>query len=253
MPTTVEIVGETAHVCFHHPDVRNGLDERRCDELIAAIESSEVVPQVRFLVLHGAPGWFCIGGSGEYLERALQAELGPRAEFTRRVQRVIMRLLKCELLTVAVVDGLAAAAGVDLLFASDLVLATPSARVSLLYSKLGLVPDVGLALIERRLVGVDALLLYAESPVLDATRLGAMGLAEPAPADIGAAALSVFLARRFRHQRAAFAMTKRLRNLSLERRLAEETAVAAIAQAEAFEHPATRERVLRSAGLQKAT
>lgn len=234
------------------PESRNGLDQDTTGQLVAAIHDASALAEARFLVLRGIPGWFCIGGSGPFMEHLIAQPPAIRVEMIESVQSIILAVLRCPLLTVSVVDGLAAGAGVDMMLASDLALAGPSARLSLLYARLGLIPDSGFRLLQWRL-GAGSLLAYADSKVLNAQQVIAAGLAHDAGPLLDDRLLHRELRRRWRHDRAVFAAGKALRNAELFQDIETDFARVARVQAELIAQPATRERLLHSAGTQRAT
>ena len=241
--------GDAVTVTLDHRAASNGLDEEIVDLLRAAIAEASAVPDARFLLLCGIKDWFCIGGSGPFMERLLSLTVVERAALSRKVQGIVEDLLECPLLVAALVEGLAAGAGADMVLAADLAFASPDARFALLYAKLGLIPDTGFHLLEWRL-GARALLAFAESKVLDQQGLIAAELAEAAP-EGGNAAVIRQLRRRFRFAPAAFAAAKRYRNMKIFSDLRETLDAVALQQARLFEVPETRQRLLHSAAAQR--
>ena len=80
-------------------------------------------------------------------------------------------------LTVAAVNGIAAGAGLSLALACDLRFATPDAKFSAPWIKLGLVPDWGASFWLPRLVGVGmALEIVTSGAAVDAKRANRIGL-----------------------------------------------------------------------------
>jgi len=250
VPILSETSGDVVTIRFDHAATRNGLDLETIPLLRDAIRDAAASAEARFLVLRGVKDWFCIGGSGEFMEYLLEQGLEERARQTRAVQSIVLEWLRSPLLTVALLDGLAAGAGADLVLASDLVLATDQARFSLLYARLGLVPDTGFRLLDRRL-GWQAMLAFAESRVLRAGELVERGLAEAAGDLAEQDRLLPWLRRRFRHGRDAFAAAKGLRNHELLATIEEEFERAAWEQARALDRPETRERLAHSAATQR--
>lgn len=251
MPIRSDAEGDIVTVTIDSPETRNGLDLESIAPLHAAIREASAGKDARFLVIRGVPDWFCIGGSGRFMEYIMGIDAPERAALTRSVQAIVLDLLRSPLLTVAAVDGLAAGAGADLVLACDLALATEKARFSLLYARLGLVPDTGFVLLQRRL-GWRAMTSFAESRVLRADEMVSLGIAEPAGDLLEGDRLARQLRRRFRHPPAAFAAAKGLRNAELFPKVEADLARAAAAQAEALEVEETRERLAHSAAAQRA-
>lgn len=254
MPVSLAIHREAAHVTIGYPTLNNGLDLEAVHALTNVVLDCSARDGLRFLVLHGAPEWFCIGASGATLRAAIDRGAAERIALTTSFQKAVEAILGCGLLTVAVIDGLATGAGVDLALACDLRLATPNARFSLLYSKLGLVPDTGFRLLSERLRQGDPLLLYAESPVLRSDALTASGLAEAAPEDAtDPERLTAILTRRFRFDAWAFRETKGAAHRARMVQFSQDLVLAAEGQAAALSRPETQQRILRSAALQPST
>ena len=115
----------------------------------AALKAAARDEAVRSVVITGAGRGFCAGadlrgGSGERDFRAvLSAEYNPLIEAIRNLPKPV----------VAAVNGVAAGAGVSLAFAADVVVASEEARFVPAFSRIGLVPDSGLARVLVRGVG----------------------------------------------------------------------------------------------------
>ncbi|HKZ19915.1 MAG TPA: enoyl-CoA hydratase-related protein [Acidimicrobiia bacterium] len=108
----------------------------------------------RVLVVTGAGGAFC---SGADLDPAARSETGVLAN-RRRMQRVgeaAMALHRLTKPTVALVDGIAAGAGMNLALGCDLVVATTRARFSEIFVQRGLTVDFGGTWLLPRIVGLQ--------------------------------------------------------------------------------------------------
>jgi 2-(1,2-epoxy-1,2-dihydrophenyl)acetyl-CoA isomerase len=185
------------------------------------------------------------------MEHTLDQKFAERKRLVEQVQSVILELLRSPLLTVSIVDGLAAGAGADLALASDLVLVTGNTRVSLLYARLGLVPDTGFKLLEWRF-GSRALLTYAESKTLVSDDLIRYEWAEIVQDMAEDKQLKRYLHRRFRHNSNAYASAKQIRNSNQFGDIDEQLSQVAHRQAEALGRKEVRDRLLHSASAQRA-
>lgn len=107
----------------------------------------------RVLVVTGAGGAFCSGADldPERFERNIVASRR-RMKIVGETALALHRLTKP---TVAVVDGVAAGAGMNLALGCDLVIATPNARFSEVFVKRGLTLDFGGSWLLPRLVGLQ--------------------------------------------------------------------------------------------------
>ena len=98
--------------------------------------------------------------------------------------------------TIAMLNGVAAGAGMSLALACDLRIAGRSARMTTAFAKVGLSGDYGGTWFLTQLVGTArARELYFLSDVLDAARIEALGLANRVVADEELAAETMALAR----------------------------------------------------------
>src|SRR6185369_8758179 len=108
--------------------------------------------------------------------------------------------LRCPLMTVAAVYGLAVGPGADLAFACDSTFVGDGTRVTLWYNRLGLTPDIGFFPMADAIGYKAALRAYADGSVWTADQLVDHAMAErldPEPA--GAAAWQSFLAGLYSH------------------------------------------------------
>ncbi|HJU80448.1 MAG TPA: enoyl-CoA hydratase-related protein [Acidimicrobiia bacterium] len=130
----------------------------------------------RVLVVTGAGGAFC---SGADLDPAARSETGVLAN-RRRMQRVgeaAMALHRLTKPTVALVDGIAAGAGMNLALGCDLVVATTRARFSEIFVQRGLTVDFGGSWLLPRIVGLQrAKELSLTGRIIDAEEALGIGL-----------------------------------------------------------------------------
>jgi len=142
-----------AHVTLNRPEAGNALNLELAQELLRAVMRCDEEPGVRAVVLAGAGRMFCVGGDlrsfteqGEQLSHHLK-------EVTTYLHAAISRMARMDPPVVAAVHGAAAGAGLSLICACDLVVATESARFSMAYSRAGLTPDGSSTYYLPRLVG----------------------------------------------------------------------------------------------------
>jgi isohexenylglutaconyl-CoA hydratase len=124
---------------------RNALSPEMVDELRAAFEAAAVDAGVRAVVLRGANGFFCAGGSmGDFQKNqqsaAIAGETDPIAANNRRFGDFMMALARLPKVVVAVVEGAAMGGGFGLACVADIALARRDAKFALSETTLGLVP-----------------------------------------------------------------------------------------------------------------
>jgi enoyl-CoA hydratase/carnithine racemase len=153
---------------LNRPEKRNAITFAMYESLCAALEAAQADEAVRVVLLSGEGAGFCAGND-------LQDFLAG-SEFT--TQHPVLRLLRT-LATfgkplVAAVHGQAVGIGVTMLLHFDLVVAARTARFTMPFVALGLVPEAASSLLLPRLVGQQraAELLLLGTPCDAAAALG---------------------------------------------------------------------------------
>jgi enoyl-CoA hydratase/carnithine racemase len=118
--------GHTAHITFDRPPARNALTEAMYAQLEHSLDRVSREADVRVAVLRGADGTFVAGTDIERFRSFRTGDDGLRYE--RRIEDVVARLEALAIPTVAVVEGVAAGAGLVLAAACDLRVCTPDTR-----------------------------------------------------------------------------------------------------------------------------
>jgi len=157
MTLTVDRRGAATWLTIDRPEALNALDSPTKQALAEALSAASADPGVRAVALTGAGRAFCVGQDLRELEGAYREGRAPDlADALERHYAPICRLLaEMPKPTVAVVNGVAAGAGVSLALACDLRLASDAARWRLAFSGIALVPDAGSTWHLPRLVGLS--------------------------------------------------------------------------------------------------
>lgn len=173
-----EIRETVAWITLNRPQKLNALAGDMREQFLVHVKSAGADDTVRSLVVAGAGKAFCAGGDIDHMVE-LQAN-SDEAGFRRLLQvgnEAVLALQAFPGLTVAAVNGIAAGAGLSLALACDLRFATPDAKFSAPWIKLGLVPDWGASFWLPRLVGVGrALEIVTSGAAVDAKRADRIGL-----------------------------------------------------------------------------
>ena len=180
LTTTVE--GHVATVTLNRPDRHNAINIDMFAALSEAGEQLKSQPSVRAVVLTGAGENFCSGidtsvfkQAGAGIDPGMMAPVEPSpANFFQRSAYVWRELdvpVVCALRGVAFGGGLQIALGADLRFAS------PTARLSIMEIKWGLIPDIAISTTLRDILPVDRIKELAWSGrVVDAAEALELGL-----------------------------------------------------------------------------
>ncbi len=169
--------------------------------LLVCLSDCAIDDAVGCVVLTGAGQAFCSGGDVRVQAKVAAegtAQTPEQRTDTLRASMEASRLLhEMPKPTIAMVNGVAAGAGLSLALACDLRIAGRSARMTTAFAKVGLSGDYGGTWFLTQLVGTaKARELYFLSEVLDAARIEALGLANRVVADAELAAETMAVAER---------------------------------------------------------
>jgi 2-(1,2-epoxy-1,2-dihydrophenyl)acetyl-CoA isomerase len=129
------------------PERGNSLDPETAEDLQQAVRRARQ-DDARVVVLRSEGRAFSVGGDvGSFAAADDRERLVD--DLAETLHRTISHLHRMDAVVLAVVQGVAAGAGVALAAAADVVLAGESARFTLAYTKVGLSPDGGSSLLPR--------------------------------------------------------------------------------------------------------
>jgi enoyl-CoA hydratase/carnithine racemase len=145
-----------ATVTFSRPDKLNALTFDVYADLRDLLAELPHRGDTRVLVLTGQGRGFCSGGDVEEIIGELQGmDAAELLEFTRMSGAVVKAMRESPLPIVAAVNGVAAGAGSVLALAADFRLLARSAKLSFLFTRVGLAgADMGAAYLLPRLIGL---------------------------------------------------------------------------------------------------
>jgi 2-(1,2-epoxy-1,2-dihydrophenyl)acetyl-CoA isomerase len=170
--------GGSALITLDSPATRNALTAPVKEGLAQAIAQVRADPGIRAVVLAGANGAFCAGGDLRGIAAAVQGRSEGLRERMHGANALFRELLTLDRPLIAAVDGAAYGAGFSLALAADFVLVTPRARFSMVFMRLGLVPDCGASYMLPRIVGAQrARELFLSAREVDAREALALGIA----------------------------------------------------------------------------
>ena len=151
-----EKVGGVATIALNRPERLNAFDGRMHEELHSVLDDVAADDEIRCLVLRGEGRGFSAGADlkSEDLSRE-DGEAPDLGEYLRRTYgRTITKISTMEKPVVAALHGPVYGAGVGLALACDLRVAAESARFSVAFVKIGLIPDAGVTFFLPRVVGL---------------------------------------------------------------------------------------------------
>lgn len=151
----------TAVITIDRPAVRNALGWRTWSDLDDCLAWASEDTDIQAIVLTGADGFFSAGGDIATMGENGSGVLAPGARL-RRAHDLLRDLYSCPKPTIAAIEGYAIGVGWSLALTCDFLVCGRGAYFWAPFSRIGLVPDGGLAwLLSRQLGhGSAALALY---------------------------------------------------------------------------------------------
>lgn len=149
-----EIKNHTGIIIFNRPDEGNSVMLKFMEELAHISEIYKEDKNIRVVVLKGSGSHFSVGGD----LKAFAAEgsgISPHLrQVTLHLNTAIINFVKMKKPVIAAVNGTVAGAGMGLVCAADIVVATEKARFVMAYTKAGLTPDGATSYFLPRLIGM---------------------------------------------------------------------------------------------------
>lgn len=165
-------------ILLNRPHVKNGFTFPMLDAWASALHAAAEDPKVRAVVLTGAAGSFCSGVELAEISSVEDTPIAHKRMLTKRVHRVAEAVEDLDKPLIAAVDGVAVGAGMDMALMCDMRFVSRSARFSMGYIRVGLVPGDGGCYYLPRIVGeAKALELLLTGDFVNAEEAVRIGLA----------------------------------------------------------------------------
>ncbi len=145
-----------AIIALNRPKVLNAFDGQMHEELFDALNDVALDDGVRCIVLRGEGRGFSAGAD---LAEVIKSDDNPEGpdlgEYLRKTySRLVMRMVEVEKPIIAALHGPVYGAGLGIALACDLRVAAESAKFSVAFVKIGLMPDAGVSFFLPRLIGL---------------------------------------------------------------------------------------------------
>jgi 2-(1,2-epoxy-1,2-dihydrophenyl)acetyl-CoA isomerase len=187
-----------ATLTLNRPERLNALSTPIMDGLLEALPRLAADSRVGVIVLTGAGRAFCSGGDVKSMAEGTSQRSGGEAVGRLRSRMEVSRLLhEIDKPTIAMLNGVAAGAGLSIALACDLRIAAQSARLITAFAKVGFSGDFGGSYFLSKLVGTGkARELYYLADPLDAAQALSLGIVNQVVADDKLVDATMALARR---------------------------------------------------------
>lgn len=155
----LEVKNGIAYVSLNRPDKHNGLDEEMLKALVYTANSIRKDRAVRCVIMQGNGPSFCAGLDFGYVAKhpSMVPKFFAKLPWTKdnMFQRVAHIWRDLPVPVIAVVHGNCFGGGFQIILACDYRIATPTATLSILEMKWGLIPDMSGMVSLSRLTRVD--------------------------------------------------------------------------------------------------
>jgi 2-(1,2-epoxy-1,2-dihydrophenyl)acetyl-CoA isomerase len=169
---------------LNRPDDGNAITLEVAAELLEVAGRCDEDPEVRAVVLTGSGKMFCAGGDLKAFAGQAEGASLYMKQTTQAFHAAISRLNWMDAPVIGAINGTAAGGGLSLALATDIALAAESAKFTMAYTKIGLVPDGAATYFLARLVGLRrAKEMVLLNPVLSAQQALEWGLVNQVVAD----------------------------------------------------------------------
>jgi 2-(1,2-epoxy-1,2-dihydrophenyl)acetyl-CoA isomerase len=154
-----EIHGHAFWLYLNRPDASNAFTVEMIDELIEALAKADRDQNIRCIVLSGRGKHFCAGGDVKNMLAKKEMFQGESNELRERyihgIQKIPRTFMQLSTPVVAMINGAAIGAGLDMICMSDIRIASVHAKFGETFVKLGLIPGDGGTFFLQRIVGLS--------------------------------------------------------------------------------------------------
>jgi 2-(1,2-epoxy-1,2-dihydrophenyl)acetyl-CoA isomerase len=146
--------GAVRTIAINRPERRNALNFDTLVLMRAAIAEARARTELRALIITGRGGAFCSGADvREWAEKKAKGERG--GDWVGEAIQLMQDVFEFPKPTVAMIDGAATGAGLDLSLACDFRFASDRGRFICSYTRVGFSPDAGSSWFLPRLIGIE--------------------------------------------------------------------------------------------------
>jgi len=163
-------------ITLNRPDVMNTINSMMVREIAETMESVRRDDQVRAVLLRARGRAFCAGA--ELSDVLMDGNIAFQTKDMLAVfNKMYLSILENEKPVIGAVNGVAAGGGFALVLCCDLVIASDAAEFSVIYTRRGIMADVGTSYLLSRMVGLrKAKELIFTSDMIDAQEAYRIGL-----------------------------------------------------------------------------
>ena len=198
MPDLIETTADRiTTLTLNRPDSLNALSVDMVKELVETLHRLSTDTRTGAIVITGAGRAFCAGGDVKGMASSAERSFEERVEGLRYAHQVPQLLRTSPKIVIAMMNGVAAGAGLGLALACDLRIMARSARLGTAFAGVGLASDWGATWTLTRLVGTaKARELFFLPEMIDSGAAHALGIVNRVVDDAELERETLALARR---------------------------------------------------------
>lgn len=144
-------------IFLNRPEASNAFTVEMIDELVGILGLADQDNEIRCMVLSGRGKHFCAGGDVKNMQGKKEMFAGEanelRERYKRGIQKIPMAFSQLSTPVIAMINGAAIGAGLDIACMCDLRVASEFAKFGETFTKLGLIPGDGGSYFLQRIVG----------------------------------------------------------------------------------------------------
>lgn len=168
-------------ITLNRPDKSNAWTLEMIEEFVAELNFADSNNEVRVILITGSGKHFCAGGDIHKMQNQEEMFAGEpnelRERYHRGIQKIPRAFIELSTPTIAVINGAAIGAGLDLACMCDIRVASPKARFGETFTNLGLIPGDGGSYFFQRVVGfAKAIELSLTGKIFDTNEAQSIGL-----------------------------------------------------------------------------
>ena len=189
--------GSVANVALNRPRKLNAFNDTMHEELYEVLDGAASDNEIRCVVLRGEGKGFSAGADLAQIAEGTDGDPDLGDYLRSTYSRLVSRLVSIEKPIVAALHGPVYGAGVGIALACDMRIAAESARFSVAFIKIGLMPDAGVSFFLPRVVGLGrAMEMSMLGDAVDAEEAHRIGLVNRVVSDDTLAEEAAALAQR---------------------------------------------------------
>jgi methylglutaconyl-CoA hydratase len=200
-----------ARLTLNRPEKRNALTPELLAEISAALARAAEDPAVKLVLIRGAGKDFCAGFDLKEFNRRGSSGVMSNLEDARALANILLGIRKHPRPVIAAVQGRALGGGGGIAAASDLVLATETAKIGYPEVNIGYIPAMVAALVRRAIPEKRMFEMFATGESVTAPDALAIGLVNHVYAEAEFdAAVEAYVANIAQKSASALSLTKSL-------------------------------------------